>query len=102
MVEGNVGDSLQLFVAGYGNRRQRRRLLYGRIHGDDSLDSPLRQQLRVSTQQYGVVPVHHRQEEIIALPQILLNTADDRRTVVVANLFRNHSDRVSALVAPST
>jgi hypothetical protein len=29
----------------------------------------------------------------------LFNAADDRRTVGIANFFRDHSDRVSALVA---
>lgn len=43
----------------------------------------------------------HRQKEIIALPQILFNAADNRRTVGVANLFGDHSDGVGALVAQS-
>ena len=86
-------------MTGDGNRRQRGRLVYGRIHRDDALDSTLRQQLRVSSQQHGIVPVHHGQEEIVALPQVLLNAADDGRAVGVADLFCDHSDGVGALVA---
>ena len=42
------------------------------------------------------------QEEIVALPQILLDAANDRRTVGIADLLRDHTNRVSALVAEST
>src|SRR5579859_4729689 len=82
-----------------GNRRQGRRLVHGRVYSDDAFDSALRKHLRISVQQYGIVTVHNRQKEIIALSQILLNAADDWRTVRVADLFRDHSDGVSALVA---
>ncbi len=43
--------------------------------------------------------MHHGQEEVIPLPQVLLNAADDGRAVGVANLFRDNPDRVSTFVA---
>ena len=45
--------------------------------------------------------VDHGQKEIIALAQVLLDAADDGRTVGVADFFGNDSDGVGALVAES-
>src|SRR5579862_1694478 len=39
------------------------------------------------------------QEEIISLSEVLLDSADNRGAVRVADFFRNYTDRVSALVA---
>lgn len=43
--------------------------------------------------------MRNRQKEIIFLRQVRFNAADDCRAIRVANLFANHPDRISALVA---
>jgi len=45
------------------------------------------------------VPMHDREEEIVALPQILLDAADDGRAIGITDLFRDYPDRVRPLVA---
>ena len=53
-------------VAGNRNSGQHRSFLHRRVHGDDALDAALRQQLRISAEQYLIVTMNHGQEEIIA------------------------------------
>ena len=50
-------------------------------------------------QQHRIMPVHHCQKEVLSLSQVLLNPADDRRAVGIADLLGNYPDRVRALVA---
>src|SRR5579872_1912411 len=89
-------------MASNGNGRKRGSVLNRSIDGDDALDPALRENVRVSIQKLGIVAVDHRQKEVIALAQVLLNAADDPRTIGVANLFGNDTNGVGALVAEST
>ena len=77
VVKNNIGDALYFLVTGNRHGWQHGRILNGCVDGNDALDPTLRQQLRVATQQDRVVPMNHRQEEIISLSQVLLNAADD-------------------------
>src|ERR1700736_899604 len=71
----------------------------GCVRSDESLYTARKKHLRVSVQKLLVMPVDYRQKEEIVLPQIFFNTADDHRSIRVANLLSDNSNGIGALQA---
>ena len=78
VIEHDVGDALQFLVTCDRHSGQHGRFLNRCINGDDPLDSALGQKLRIAAQQRRIVAMDDCEEEIVALPQILLDAANDR------------------------
>src|SRR5260370_41981852 len=97
MIKYNVGH------AGYGLVTRHSYGWHGWGFGDRSIDrdqsfhAARKKQLRVAGHQSWVVPVYHRQKEEVALLQVMLDSIDHLRAVVIADLRRNHTDRKSSL-----
>src|ERR1700719_4360774 len=102
MVEHNIGHAWQILMSRDSHRRQQERLAQLQIYGDEAFYTALQQQLGISIQQFGIVPVDYRKKKIILLPQILFNTADDQGTVGIADLLGDYSNHISSLAAQRT
>jgi hypothetical protein len=69
------------------------------VHGDITFDAAVQKKVRISSQELRVVTVRHGQEEVILLPKISFNAADDRRAIKVANLPDYYANHICALYA---
>jgi hypothetical protein len=98
MVENNVGDTFEAAMSRNRDNGKRHWSRYGRIDGDEALDAPFQKQVRVSIQKFFVVGMSHREEKESVLAKVLFDSANDHRSVGIANL-RDDSDCEGSLDA---
>src|SRR5437588_7286942 len=99
MIQHNIGDSRKSFVTRNRHRGKRGSLPELHINRDESFHAALQENLRVAVEEFGIVPVNHREKEEILGAQVLLDAADNHRAVSVANFFDDQADGVGALLA---
>src|SRR5664279_6465441 len=99
MIEGDVGDTFDLPVPGNYNRGYAGGLANRGVDGDKTLDSPGQQDVRVLAQQFRVMMMHYRNEEVLAFAESGFNAADYHTAVGVANFRRDNANGKRALLA---
>src|ERR1700758_2077239 len=99
MIQHNIGDSRKSFVTRNRHRGKRGSLPELQINRDESFHAALQENLGIAVEQFGIVPVNHREKEEILGAQVLFDAADNHRAVSVANFFDDQADGVGALLA---
>ena len=99
MVEHDVGHALMLPVSGDRDGRQGQRVRQVQVDGNKTLNPTLEKQTRVLLKQLGIVPVYTGDEEVIFLPGVVLDAADDERAISFSDVMGDDPDGVSPLFA---
>ena len=84
-------------MPGDGDRWQRQRTIDKSIDRNETFDPAVQQNLGIFFKEPSIVPVSDGKEEVILLPEVSFNAADDRRTIEIPDLLRDHADHVGAL-----
>src|SRR6267154_4326716 len=92
VIQDDIRNARHRVVPGHGDRRNGGRFLHRGIDRDEPFHSARLKELRVTGHHLWIVPVDNRQEEVIALLEVLLDAADDLRTVSIADLRCNYTD----------
>src|SRR6266581_5804836 len=99
VVQDDVGYAIDELMSRHGNGRQGNLLSDRSVRSDETLDATRQKHLRIGLQELRIMPVDHRQEEIIVLAQIFFDAADHHRAVGVPDFFGNYADCISSLQA---
>ena len=99
MIEKNIRDAFDRPVTGDGDGGQRHGFTEHRIHGDQTFDAALQENVRIGVQEIFVVVMSDGEKEKTLLPQIAFDAADDHGSVGVSQVTGNDADGISALHA---
>src|ERR1700759_1827690 len=97
MIENDVGNVLDLFMAGNRDGWKQRALCDRGVDGDEAFNAASHQHFGVGVQELGIMAVRYRKEEKSALAKVCFNSADHHSAVRVADLLGNDSNRKCAL-----
>src|SRR5216683_211012 len=101
VIQHNIGHAFHALMPCHRHRRQRQLFHDGRVCRNEAFHPARQEHLRIGLKQLRIMPVDHCQEEIVILSQVFFNAANDHRAVSIANLFRDHANRIRSLQSQS-
>src|SRR5208282_3848524 len=92
----HVRNAFHAAVPGDSNGRQGQRMTQGCVNGDETLNTAVRENLRIIFKELWIMTVSNCQKDEVLLAQISFNAADDRRAVKIADFLHDYTDHVGS------
>src|SRR3970040_2748186 len=98
MIQHDVGYALNVVVPGDRHDGYRETPLARRVHGNEPLDRPPKEELRILVDQVGLVTVADDEVKIPLLQKVVLTPANHPCGISLAHFRHHHSNGKTALL----
>lgn len=102
VIERDIGNALNMVVAGYGHHGNRDRVLDQRVKGNDSLRAAAYQHPHVFIHQFLLMPVMGGEIKVSCPEKLVPDAAHDLGMIAVAKLGHQNANSMSPTIAQRT
>src|ERR1700723_1020471 len=96
MIQHNIRNPFPPAMPGNRNCWQWQGPIDQSVHGNQSFHTAIQQKVRIGFQQPGIIADSNCKKEVVLLPKVSFNAADDGGAVEVPDLLSDHANRIGA------